>query len=343
MWDEKSKALLDVLPVGVLTVSGKNELLGANETGLGYLGLDEMAVGQNGFLELVENENLRKAIAGPANGVVRMTFPTGGRTYHAEVRPEPESANGTKVLILRDVSGVSNMAILRRHFVFDLLHKLRTPLTTILSVLSMATSGRLDPTRVDFNEILGMGARQAERLTGLLSRLKDLFLLETGSLREEMQIKSVPVAEVAGQVVEDLRASIDEKEQTVLEDYPAGPAFARADRETLQRALEMVFMNAHAFTPQTGEIRLSVTEMETAIRILVTDNGPGITADEIPIVFDRFRRGNSPGVRSVEGEGLGLYLARQLLSLQGGTILLDSKTGEGTTVEINLSKYEEPA
>jgi len=117
VWDEQVISLLDTLPVGVLALDGSNELTHANRPGLEMLGLEEDAVGRDGFLELVENENLRKALRAPANGVVRMTFPSGGHSLHAEVRADPTGSDGAKVVFLRDVTGVSNMAILRRHFV----------------------------------------------------------------------------------------------------------------------------------------------------------------------------------------------------------------------------------
>jgi signal transduction histidine kinase len=246
-------------------------------------------------------------------------------------------------MLMRDVTGVSNMAILRRRFVFDLLHKLRTPLTTILSVLSMATSGRLDPTRVDFNEVLGMGAKQAERLTGLLSRLKDLFLLETGGLAAELSLQTVAVSSVVGQVVQNARGSAEEKFQTLIGEFPDEPVLAKADPDTLARAVEMVLANAIGFTPNAGEIRVEVKGDEDGVVIRIADNGPGVPAEELPIVFERFRRGTGPEIRSVEGEGIGLFLARHLLAAQGGTILLDSEYGEGTVVEIALPCAEEKA
>jgi len=343
VWDESLKPILDLLPVGILTLDGGGDLTGANRPALQYLGLDETAVGRSGFLDLVENVNLRKALAAPANGVVQITFPVGGRSIQAEVQADPTQSNGGKVLMMRDVTGVSNMAILRRRFVFDLLHKLRTPLTTILLVLSMTTSGRLDPTRVDFNEVLGMGAEQAERLTGLLSRLKDLFLLETGSFGEDLSLQAVSVSSLVGQVVEDARALAEEKFQTLIVEFPDEPIFATADPETLSRVVDMVLANAIGYTPDAGEVRVTVRGDEDGVGIRIADNGPGIPKDEMPLLFERFRRGTAPEVRSVEGEGLGLFLSRHLLAAQGGSIVLDSEYGEGTTAEITLRRTEADA
>lgn len=340
MWDENLTPLMDVLPVGVLSLDGENRLTAANEAGLRFLGLDHEAVGQDDFTALVDNANLKKALEAPANGVVRIAFPNGGRTFHAEVRSDPRGNDGAKVCVLKDVTGVSNMAILRRHFVFDLLHKVRTPLTTILSVLSMATGGRLDPTQVDMSEVLGMGTKQAERLTGLLTRLKDLFLLETGSLAEELSLRPISVSAVVAEAVRGARPHAGEGGQDIVEEYAPEAVTAMADAEALGRVVEMVLANATGFTPDSGEIRVSVANDEGGPRIRVADTGPGIPAGDLPEIFQRFRRGGSEEIQAVEGEGLGLFLSRQMLALMGGTILVDSEFGQGTVAEITLKAAE---
>ena len=340
MWDENLTPLMDALPVGVLSLDRENRLVSANEPGLRFLGLDAEVVGRDDFTTFIENANLRKALEAPANGTVRIAFPNGGRSFHAEVRSDPVGSEGEKLLVLKDITGVSNMAILRRHFVFDLLHKVRTPLTTILSVLSMATGGRLDPMQVNLDEVLGMGTKQAERLTGLLTRLKDLFLLETGGLSDELQLQPVDVPDVVAEVVRSLRPHAEDRFQTLIEGYPPQSAVASSDPEALSRVIEMVLGNSVGFTPDAGEIRVDVTCGEDCVRIRIADNGPGIPAEDLPVVFERFRRGKSSEIRTVEGEGLGLFLSRQMLTLMGGTILLDSEYGQGTVAEITLQRPE---
>lgn len=340
MWTEHLGALMDTLPMGVVMVGRGGNLIGANRTGLDWLGLDEAAKSRSDFLDLVESDTLRHVLAAPARGVVKMDIPDHGRTWHAEVRPIPGAEETGKLLLLRDVTGLSNVSLLRMNFVYDLLHRLRTPLTTVMSVLSMTTSGRIDPTRPDFGQILGMGAEEAERLAGLLESLKDLFLIEAGTLRDELLPEEVSVSELMKTIGGRFRVRTKAKKQNLIVDLPEPDLTAIADRECLLRVLEIVVANAHLYTPEGGTIRISAQGGKSHTTLVVADDGPGVPEEELPKVFDRLRRGESSYVQSVPGEGLGLYLARAMLGAQKGTILMDSKPGAGTVVELTLPTEE---
>jgi signal transduction histidine kinase len=343
VWDETTTALLDLLPVGVLFVDNEGALRRANRPGLSYLGLEWDVVGRPGFPELVSSETLRAALAAPPNGVVRLNLTEGSRTFHAEIRPLLTEREDGKLLLLSDVTAVTNTALLRRNTFFDLLHKLRTPLTTIVSVLSLATSGRIDRSKVDLAEVLGMGATEAERLSNLLGRLKDLFLVESGEFADDLILETVDVNTVLREVLADLRETHEGREHEVRLELPEEPLWARADRELLARTLSMVVENSFHYTPAGGHVLVQAAPLEEQVEIRVEDDGIGIPPDELPHVFECFRRGDSRGLRATEGDGLGLYLARSFLHAQGGTILLDSKPGSGTVVEILLESAEEPA
>jgi two-component system sensor histidine kinase VicK len=328
---------MDLLPVGVLLIGKDGRLLRANGPGLSHLGFDNRAIGRDDFLSTMSSDALRRAVAAPANGVVHLNIEEGGRSLYVEIRAAPEEEHGDKLVVLRDISGLRTIAGFNRNFAFDLLHKIRTPLTTIMSVLSMATSGTLDLTGMDLGEILGMGAREAERLTALLSRLKDLFLVETGAIDEEAAIERIPVSWLLNELTHEMRPLFLEKEQVLHEADPPSDLLVQADRDLSARALEMVLSNANLYTPPGGTIRMTVESDQGQVRIRIEDDGPGIPADELPHVCERFYRGDSPEVRNTRGEGLGLYLARRLILAQGGCLVIDSDNGEGTSVEITLA------
>lgn len=342
MWDESTTALLDALPVGVLFVDNEGALRRANRPGLDYLGLDWDVMDRPGFPELLSSGTLRAALAAPPNGIVRLDLTEGSRALHAEVRPYLTEERDGKLLLLRDVTSVANVALMRRNLVFDLLHRIRTPLTTMVSVLSLAASGRLDPAKVDLGEVLGMGVKEGERLAGLLARLKDLYLVETGELAEELILEPVDVTRVLAQVVEEVRRECGTGSRHVDLELPDDAVWARADRDLLHRALVMVVENAFAYTPPDGHVHVMAAAVDDRVEIRIEDDGIGIPPDELPHVFERFWRGRARENRP-EGEGLGLHLARSFLNAQQGTILLDSKPGRGTVVEILLETGEEEA
>jgi signal transduction histidine kinase len=186
-----------------------------------------------------------------------------------------------------------------------------------------------------------MGSKEAGRLAELLTRLKDLALVETGLLDDELSIEPVAVRELLASAADAFRPHLAGRAQTLVEQYPSEPVRALADRDALGRVLAMVIENSHRYTPKCGEITLSARAEGSHARIVIADDGPGIPPEELPRVFERFHRGDSQHVREVNGEGLGLYLCRQLLLAQRGTILLDSEPGNGTTVEIILRREEE--
>jgi signal transduction histidine kinase len=334
------ESIADYLPVGVLVIGGRGGLVEANQPALDLLGLDDRAFGRPDFRELLESEPLRDALVSTDDEIVRLRVSEGGKDLAAEVRKLPERDDGATLLLLQDISLVSAASLMKRNFIFDLLHKLRTPLTTIVSVLSMATNNRLDTSRVDASELLRMGAKQADRLNLLLARLRDLFLVETQTLDAELRVEQATVAAILGQQVEDFRSRIAGKGQTLVEDFGDEEALALADRAVLGRAFELVLLNAHQYTPEGGSIRLGATRQNGSIVVRIEDNGPGIPEEELPRVFDRFYRGTAATTAEVEGEGLGLYLARHLLLAQGATIHLDSSPGQGTEVEILIPSVE---
>ncbi|MHC4471652.1 MAG: ATP-binding protein [Planctomycetota bacterium] len=301
MWDENLGPLFDVLPVGVLVLDSEGQLLDANRMGLESLGLEERAVGRLRLGEYVKDSSLKRALAVPADCVFRLDFTEKERTYHAEVRPLPASNNGKKLLLLSDVSVVSGVALARKRLVFDLLHMLRTPLTPIVSVLRMTATGKLDPSQVDIRELLSMGEREASRLSNLLTKLKDLALVETGLLEEEIALEPVPIQELLARVVERFRPLMEEKGQTIVESYPSEPVHALADREVLPRVFRMLIENAHRYSPEGATVTLGLSAGKAYVQLEIADDGPGIPADELPRAFELFRRGESAYARDVEG------------------------------------------
>jgi signal transduction histidine kinase len=214
-------------------------------------------------------------------------------------------------------------------------------MTTMVSVLSMAARGDLDPEQVDIPELMQMGVREAVRLRSLMGRLRDLFLLESNSLEQELEIVPVPIAELLEEVGGYFDRRTREKKQTFVKDFPDEGVRVLADPQFATRALSHVVYNAHVYTPAGGTIRFGARVLPGQVQFYVEDDGPGIPEDELSDVFLCFKRGRSQETLAVEGEGLGLYLARHLIHGQKGTLHLDSVAGKGTRVEVCLPTPKE--
>jgi two-component system phosphate regulon sensor histidine kinase PhoR len=240
------------------------------------------------------------------------------------------------LLILSDMTHERRLGRAHQDLIANLSHDLRTPLAS-LSLLAETLNGeaRGDPeaTRIFATRI----AAEADRLGGLVSGLLDLARLEAGA--EQAQLQRVELLGLARQAAEELSPQAKGRR---LELHVVGEeCFARADPARLARGLANVLDNAIKFTKPKGVVTIRVGVVSGCPSISVRDTGAGISATNLPRIFDRFYSGDRS--RSGSGSGLGLTIARQAVELQGGEITVLSNPGTGTLVEIRLQPADDGA
>jgi signal transduction histidine kinase len=257
------------------------------------------------------------------------------RLQIADVARRESEARKTLSETSRELQGaldkLEDLDRLKSKFFANISHELRTPLTLILApVDQLEDVVRSDEGRRQLRVI----RRNAERLLGLINDLLDLSRLDAGGLR--LNIAEVDVRSVASAVFENstsaaMNKGIDFKMQ-------AEPMTEQiwGDAHRLEIVLTNLVSNAVKFTPPGGEIEMSVWDGAAGVNVDVRDNGPGISEEDLPRVFDRFFQA-APGDRRREGGvGIGLALARELVELHGGSITADSTPGVSTTFRVFL-------
>jgi len=235
-----------------------------------------------------------------------------------------------------DMAGELEQAeTLRRNLVADVAHELRTPLTVIQGNLQAILDGIYPLER---EEIATIHAETVV-LSRLVTDLRDLAQAEAGQLRLNMQELEVMalVAGVVGLCEEPART----KGIDLQMEAAAGLPTVHADPDRLRQVIYNLVSNALRYTPAGGRVRVAGdlaplgsqpprTESTQCVRITVADTGPGIPAEQLPHVFDRFWRADPARSREQHGAGLGLTIARQLVEAQGGQIGVDSTVGAGS-------------
>jgi len=241
---------------------------------------------------------------------------------------------------------------LKSEFVSTVSHELRTPLTTIKALTRLLMREGLQETkRREYIETISV---ECDRQIDLVLNLLDLSRIEGGVLR--VTHERVDVDEVISSVIKSETRSA-EKRQHELRVEPAEVPPVCADPKELRRVLSNIVENAIKYTPDGGRIVLSACEEDSHVAISVTDNGRGIPAEDIPILFDKFHRGRpaphsaamAEGTTNAEfledadvsGVGLGLYLARNVMERMGGRISVDSKVGRGSTFKLHLPLWSD--
>jgi two-component system heavy metal sensor histidine kinase CusS len=210
-------------------------------------------------------------------------------------------------------------------FSADLAHELRTPIANMLGEAQVALTR--DRTAAEYRETIESSVGECERLSRIVDNL--LFVARVDAAREPIARKRF-----------DARAAVEKIGafyQTIADDHHvtitcSGDGQIYADPDLFERAVGNLLDNALRFTPAHGSIHIVLSQHNTDFQVAVSDNGCGIAAEHLPRVFDRFYRAEPS--RGSDGAGLGLALVKSIAKLHGGSAIIESNLGRGTTVKL---------
>jgi heavy metal sensor kinase len=220
-----------------------------------------------------------------------------------------------------------------RRFTADASHELRTPLTAIQSVgeVSLQIPGDVE----HYRDAIGSMLEETGRLSQLVDCLLTMARADAGCMK--LHWVDVNLAELAAETVGLLEVLAEEKGQSIHIDGHRS-AIITADRTILRQALVNLVHNAVKYSPENGEIRLSIREAEQDAVIEVKDSGPGIAPEHLKRIFERFYRVDKSRSRAAGGAGLGLSIAEWAVSIHGGRIEVQCEPGPGSIFRIWLPK-----
>jgi signal transduction histidine kinase len=279
-------------------------------------------------------ERMQELAGDPAESEDEFELAETGRVFRGRTAPvmRPDGTLVGRIWTLREVTADRRLERLRDAFVAAVSHELRTPLTSVSGFLELLG---------DDEDELGLAGRTylnaARRGTSRLQRIVEDLLLVGQIEAELLELRTEPVdlAELAAAAVEVVRPAAEEKHIAITLDTQGSLPLV-ADSARLAQVLDNLLTNAVKFTPAGGAIVLSVSGGDGHRRIEVTDNGIGVPHEELGQLFSRFYRASSATRRAIPGTGLGLVIARAIVEGHGGTISLDSREGEGTSVTVTL-------
>jgi two-component system phosphate regulon sensor histidine kinase PhoR len=224
------------------------------------------------------------------------------------------------LLVLRDLTAERRADQVRRDFIANASHELRTPVTAIRAAGETLLDGglALPPQAREFVEMI---ARHADRLSRLTEDLLDLSKLETGAWKPE--IGAVQLAPVAQAMLELFRDRAAEKAIVLDADVPERLR-ASADRQALEQILTNLLDNAVKYTPREGHVTLLGDGLGPTVMLSVVDTGPGIEPQHQARIFERFYRADAGRSRELGGTGLGLSIVKHLAQVMGGEAGVES-------------------
>jgi two-component system, OmpR family, heavy metal sensor histidine kinase CusS len=212
-------------------------------------------------------------------------------------------------------------------FSADLAHELRTPIGNMLGEAQVALTRDRRPEQ--YRAVIESAAAECERLSGIIDNL--LFLARSESAEQQVNCSVFNGRFAVAKIASFYEVSAEDARITITCE---GEADVFADPLLFNRAVGNLVENSLRFTPQGGQIRLSLRQSDKGSEISVQDSGSGIAPEHLPRVFDRFYRGDAS--RSSAGTGLGLALVKSIVDLHGGSVAVESAQGRGTTVTLSF-------
>jgi two-component system phosphate regulon sensor histidine kinase PhoR len=238
------------------------------------------------------------------------------------------------ILVVHDLTRLKELESTRKEFVANVSHELRTPLSMIKGYVETLLDGAKDDPQIA-RRFLQTIRKHSDRLNYLIEDLLTISRLESG--RTALNVERFALRGLVDEVCEDLEARAREKSM-VLENEVADGVEARGDTERVQQVLFNLIDNAIKYGRPRGRVGIKAQHLgdQGTIEVAVTDDGPGIPAESLNRVFERFYRVDRGRSREQVGTGLGLAIVKHIVQSHGGEVRAESLVGEGATFRFTL-------
>lgn len=338
------QAVFSSMVEGVITVDTEERILDVNGSGAQLLNVDPEKIKGKNILLAVRNTRLQNfvknalASASPIEGEFSSRMGADGQEkyfYAHGVRLQNSQGHITGALIvINDVTKLRRLESMRRDFVANVSHELKTPITSIEGFAETLLDGALeDPESArSFVEII---SRQASRLHAIVEDLLALSRVEQEARREDIVLQELPVAEILQSAIQACSFRAEEEDMTITLDC-AEAITARINPTLLEQAVVNLLDNAVKYSGRGSAIRVKAEKAQDEILIRISDNGVGITPQDITRIFERFYRVDKARSAKLGGTGLGLSIVKHIVQAHHGQITVESSPGKGSIFTIHL-------
>ena len=341
----EQEAVVSSMLEGVLVIDSDQRLISLNRAAARLLGLNpDDAVGRS-ILEVIRNNDLQRVVSrtftigDPVEGDVTLTDPATGDKYLQAHGTLMRSASGESIgalLVLNDITRLRKLENLRKDFVANVSHELKTPITSIKGFVETLLEGTTMD-NAEAQRFLQIISRQANRLHAIIEDLLKLSRIEQESERGEISLEINRIVEVLRAAIASCEPLAGAKEIRLILNCDENLQ-ARINAPLLEQALVNLIENAIKYSEANTEITVAAAISDKLLSITVTDHGQGIAKEHQSRLFERFYTVDKARSRAQGGTGLGLAITKHIVLAHGGNITVSSEPGKGSTFTINLTR-----
>jgi two-component system phosphate regulon sensor histidine kinase PhoR len=333
------RRILEAMQEGVMVIDHDGRIVLVNPALRSMLLLGGEAVGKM-LIETVRHADLHNLVdraLNPEDPPVEIELP-GLKPRRVLVQVAALSGEEEEqglLLVFVDVTELRRLESLRRDFVANASHELRTPIAAVRSATETLQTGALaDP--IAANRFLDIIERNSQRLQSLVEDMLELSKLESNVFK--LKRDRVELQRVVPIVLALFRERAEKKGVRLTSELEHHLAAVEGDPRALEHVLSNLVDNAVKYCPTGSRIVVRATEDESRVRLVVSDNGPGIPAEHLPRVFERFYRVDAGRSRELGGTGLGLSIVKHMVDTMRGKVSVESTVGAGSTFTVSLQR-----
>jgi PAS domain S-box-containing protein len=338
---ERSVAILANIADGIVAVDRDGEVVlwnAAAEEITGVLADDAL-----GRMPVEVLQRTLESEAGASAGPTLVSISRAGEevwlSLSEAVMRDPLGAVSGRIFAFRDISTDRMVEQVKSDFVAAVSLELRTPLTSIYGFAETLLRRDVLFGEEERRTFLSYIASESQRLTAIVDQLLNVARLDAGDLQVEPE--RIDVGAVVSEVVETAGDTADVNGHRFKVDLPTEPLAAEADRDKLRQVFGILVENALKYSPDGGTVTVGARRKDRTVEVRVDDQGVGIPAAEQERIFRKFYRGDSNAKASGSGTGLGLFIAKELVTAMGGRIWVESAEGEGSSFAFELPAARE--
>jgi len=333
---QKLETIFTHIEDGVMILDSDNRILLMNPVVRRAFDLGQKEISGQNVLEVIAHPDLRSLLDSTSTNPLQfyeIDFED-GRVFNAQYTRIPDIG---VAITMQDITYFKRIDQMKSDFVHTVSHDLRSPLTAILGYVDLLD--RVGPLTDQQREFIQRVRISVHNITGLVNDLLDLGRIESGF---EGQKEIVPLDGILNYTLDNLNNQIAAKKQHLHLDLAPHLPSLQGDPIHLRQMLDNLIGNSIKYTPEGGDISVSVEAKGEQVILRISDTGPGIPPADQPHIFDKFYRASNVAV-AVPGSGLGLAIVKSIVDNHEGRIWVDSVIGQGTTFTVVLPAYRTEA
>jgi two-component system, OmpR family, phosphate regulon sensor histidine kinase PhoR len=338
------EVFIERLPLGIIVLNADLRIEMRNELSFKLLDVGMENLFNTDLMDVVKDFTALKECVGLVHsGIAQQHFTmlsTGDKVLGCTALQAHDIIPNGLIVLIEDAANEKKIEQLKLEFIGTLLHKLRSPLATLKTSFSMLNHEIANPDpqkHQEVIEIVAMCSEEVNRLSSLVSDMRDLFLIETKLAEKDVELEDFPIDKAILAAIEALKKTLSpEIVDTRVIFTKNSDHHVLADFEKTKRIFFILIKNGLHYSPPESPVEVSLSNASDSINITIKDRGIGIQDSMTPLVFSKYFREDNDITRNRPGNGLGLFIAKSYIDLMKGSVYFETKQGEGTLFHVSL-------